>query len=309
MTPARIWLRRIALGLPMMASPLSGCWLTENCHPPHHHVSFELTSVPHVDGGIDCARACQTLASAPDAGASPSWYPTSCREGTDTEGEPVLVCEYYEYLCEGRRPQALLSPTTFASGTTIGSWLAQAAHLESASVPAFSELAVELALHGAPRVLAAHAQRAALDELEHARRVACLARRYGAVPPAVRRTDSAPRSLSELALDNAIEGSVREAYGALTAFSQAQTARDPEVARAFIAIARDEARHALLSDAIHTWTTSRLHARDRRMVDDARREAIDELTRSVEHESAAELRDTLGLPHAERAVDLVRALA
>jgi hypothetical protein len=220
-----------------------------------------------------------------------------------------LVCQYYEYLCSGRRPQSLLPPAVFRCDATIGSWLANAAHLEAASVPAFFELAVELALHGAPAKLSVEAKRAALDEIAHARVVTQLAARGGALPPEVRRSESAPRSLEALALDNAIEGCVREAYGALAAYRQAETAHDLEVAHAFRAIARDEARHALFSDAIQAWVTPQLSVRDRRMVDDARREAVEELTNSVEHEQASELRYALGLADAERAVDLVRALA
>jgi hypothetical protein len=55
------------------------------------------------------------------------------------------------------------------------------------------------------------------------------------------------RSLEELAVENAVEGCVRETYGALTAIWQARTAKDPSVAAAVRRIARDETRHAALS--------------------------------------------------------------
>ncbi len=305
---SRIWMRRIALGLPMVALPIQGCSSVTNCDPPRHQVSFDLGSVIRSDGGIDCASTCRELAVGVDAGVRLA-IPETCHESTDDPSNPRLICTYYEYLCTGRRPQSLVHRSLPVTPSThVGSWLAQTAHLEAASVPAFRELADELALHGAPSELAREARRAADDEVRHAASVTRLAAMYGALPASIQRSPFAARSLRELAFDNATEGCAREAYGALAAVHQANTATDPEVAQAFLAIAQDEARHALLSFAMHDWFTDRLQPRDRRDMEDARRAALDDLVQQLTPEPEPELRGLLGVPEAEQAIALVHML-
>lgn len=305
---ARTWMRRIALGLPIAALPIQGCSSVPECDPPLHEVPFDLASVPRNDGGIDCLSACGELAMGVDAGVQLG-SPETCRESMDDPSNPKLICSYYEYVCVGRRPQALVRRSPLAASTALGSWLAQAAHLEATAISAFHELAGELALHGAPPKLSREARRAANDEVRHAASVARLAVRYGALPAPVERSPFAARSLRDLALDNAIEGCAREAYGALSALHQANAAVDPEVGRTFLAIARDEARHALLAFTMHDWLTDRLRPRDRREVEDARHEALEELAQQLAQNPEPELRTFLGVPNAERSVAMVRALA
>ncbi|HEX7671897.1 MAG TPA: hypothetical protein VF395_20020, partial [Polyangiaceae bacterium] len=65
-------------------------------------------------------------------------------------------------------------------------------------------------------------------------------------------------SLEDLAVENAVEGCVRETYGALLASFQAVRASDSEVATTMDVIARDETRHAALSWAIMHWAVPQL---------------------------------------------------
>jgi rubrerythrin len=151
--------------------------------------------------------------------------------------------------------------------------LAECAQLEAASVPAFLRLARELRQLGAP-MLARAAQRSAQDEVRHTRQMRALSARYHAEPstPQVQRA-ARSRNASEVARDNAVEGCVRETFGALLAWQQAATALDPEVARVMRGIAADETRHAELSWAIAAWLEPQLSARERAAVDAARRSA------------------------------------
>lgn len=148
----------------------------------------------------------------------------------------------------GRRPAGL-------ADTPGSSRLVELARLEAASVVAFERLADELARHGAPPDLSRRARTAAADERRHARAVARLA---GIEVPAVEVAWPGPRSLFDLALENAIEGCVNETFGALLAWHQAAHAHDPHARRVFARIAPDETRHGALAWAIHRWVRPHL---------------------------------------------------
>jgi hypothetical protein len=70
---------------------------------------------------------------------------------------------------------------------------------------------------------------AARDEIRHTRLAVSLARRYGAVPVPVKVEGQRVRSPDAMALENAVEGCVREAFGALIASWQAIAAQDPSI--------------------------------------------------------------------------------
>ena len=103
-----------------------------------------------------------------------------------------------------------------------------------------------------------------------------------------------PRDLESIARENAVEGLVREAYGARVAI-------DP-------AIAADEQRHADLAASVHEWLRPRLPYAARRRVDEARGAARAQLVAECAVEPAPALRDALGLPDATRAVELARLI-
>ena len=173
----------------------------------------------------------------------------------------------------GRRPAGLLVATAPVR-EGLGALFARIARLEAASVPAFERLEVELREHGAPASLLAGCRRAARDEIRHARVMAALARRHGSEPDLPVLLPEAARSLEALATENAIEGCVRETYGALVATYQAMNATDRRIARVMRGIARDETRHAALSWAIDAWVRTRLDAAANARIDRAKIEAL-----------------------------------
>jgi hypothetical protein len=224
-----------------------------------------------------------------------------------SNSEYAEVHAIWDTTCPGgRRPEGLVVASAGAAGA--GELFARVAQLEAASVPAFDLLARELRAHGAPDGLASEAARARADERRHARVVAALARRFGAHPPRPVIPDAEVRTLEAVAADNAAEGCVREAYGALVATHQAARAADPIVRRAMAAIAADETRHAALSFAVDAWARRRLGAAARRRVEDARRAAHAALARDVAAPVPAATAALAGLPDAATAVGLVEAV-
>ncbi|HTL36443.1 MAG TPA: ferritin-like domain-containing protein [Kofleriaceae bacterium] len=193
---------------------------------------------------------------------------------------------------EGRRPAGLVQPRCIEASSAIGAWLAEAAWLEAASIPAFIYLARELDMHGAPRGLARLALAAARDEIRHARMMNAMAARFGGKPPMANVDAPKPRSLEDMAIENAVEGCVRETWGAIVAMWQAERARDRELRAAFRSISKDEARHSALAWAVDSWLSTRLDAAAQKRVADARHHAVRELFEG-EH---SEVHAMLGLP-------------
>lgn len=128
-------------------------------------------------------------------------------------------------------------------------WLA-AARAEHASVPAFEQLAAQLAQLEAPAALIERCHAARADEVRHARRCFALARAYsgvawtGAELPA---PEVGAVELAQLAVASLHDGCVGEGVAADLAVAMAARARDPIVASSLATIADDEARHAELA--------------------------------------------------------------
>jgi hypothetical protein len=176
------------------------------------------------------------------------------------QGPPVVIeCDY---VCiGGRRPNELRCATS--SGSAVGHYLASLSQLEAASVPAFRRMARELSRFGAPRRLVKAAERAAREEVRHARGAAALAKRYGAKRAAFTADVRGERSLEAFATENAVEGCVRETYGALVATWQAREAGDPLVRAHMARIAKEETTHAALAWRTDAWARGKL-AKDAR---------------------------------------------
>jgi hypothetical protein len=184
------------------------------------------------------------------------------------------------------------------------------ARLEAASVDAFRHLRRELVAHGAPRRLVRAAERAARDEVRHARLASALARRYGGSPIPAHVAPGPVRSLEAMAAENAVEGCVREAFGALLAHWQAVCAGDPVIRAAMKRIARDETRHAALALQVDAWAHGRLDARARNRVAEAREGARRELLAEADATYAPPaLRGPLGLPTGKEARALAEQMA
>jgi len=216
-------------------------------------------------------------------------------------GVDVVQCSYCP--APGRRSEGQAEPP--AVGDSPGSFFAYCSSLEHASVHAFRRLARELEAHGAMASLVARARRAAVEESSHARTTRQLARRFGGSPVQTRARRLPVRALAAVALENAVEGCVRETYGALVAKWQARSAQDPQVRRALRTIARDEARHADIAWSVAAWAESRLTAAERRAVREARRRAVEELRCQIASDPPRALVEQAGLP---RAADARRLL-
>jgi hypothetical protein len=196
----------------------------------------------------------------------------------------------------GRRPAGLGDQSASNNPASLGSYFAEMARLEAASVDAFRILRDELRAKGAPKRLVRAAARAARDEIRHTRATSALARRFGSAPraPAIARGEL--RSIEAMALENAVEGCVRETYSALLATRQAERAGDPVVRAALKRIARDETRHAVLSSRVARWLNTRLDERGQRNVERAKQAAVGDLLEAVARESTLAFADVIGLP-------------
>jgi hypothetical protein len=117
------------------------------------------------------------------------------------------------------------------------------------------------------------------------------------------------RSLAAIAVENAVEGCVRETYGALVGLWQARTAGDPVVAAAMKRIAADETRHAELAWKVDAWAAPRLGRAARRRVAEARDNAFAELRAEVARPVPDALVGLAGLPGPAVAVRLLEGLA
>ena len=161
---------------------------------------------------------------------------------------------------------------------------------------AFRILRDEFRANGAQKKLVRAAARAARDEVRHARATGALARRYGATPRPAAIERGALRSIEAMALENAVEGCVRETYGALLATRQAEHATNPVVRASMKRIARDETQHAALSWRIASWLDTRLSPEAKRQVEQAKQTAARDLLSSVATEGALSFAAELGLP-------------
>lgn len=184
-----------------------------------------------------------------------------------------------------------------ADGDDLGAFLASSAYLEAASVHAFRWMADEIEAHGLGADLAAWARRAAREEARHARMMTSLARTLGhPTIPKVKKPARRTRSLEAMALENAVEGCVRETYGALLAIFQAAHASDPRVRATFATIAKDETSHAALAWALAEALDRRLAPAARKRVHTARTRAFEELRAAVGSSFDDDDRAALGHP-------------
>lgn len=208
----------------------------------------------------------------------------------------------------GRRPEGFVLDDAGGASRGLVAYLTELAALEAASIGEFATLRDELTAHGAPRALVAAAEAARRDEIVHARLTQRLARRAGGRPARVALEPRPPRSLEALAVHNAVEGCVRETFGALSATWQARHAADPELARAFARIAEDETRHAAFSWELGAWLDARLDATARARVAEARAREFEGLG-SAQVAPHPEVATRAGVPSAAVARHLLGEMA
>lgn len=210
--------------------------------------------------------------------------------------------------CAGRRPDGLERGRHDRSAGTLARYFAEICHLEGAAVVAFVLLERELREHRAPEELVARAARAARDEVRHAAATGQLARRFGGELSPVSVKLHATRSLFHVALENAVEGCVRETYGALAAHWQARVASDEAARRAWSDIAREETEHAELSRDIDAWLQPQLSAEQRAQIARARRDAMTTLRRELSRPVDADVARVAGVPTPAQAHALLDGL-
>lgn len=281
-------------------------------------------------GGFDCAGICPLDPSCSflprfDGGNDVVCDPygarsaNNCAIGEDVDGGNDLWC-HYGIAANGRRPEGFELSESRRGATRAGRLLGIMAQLEAASVHAFIRLANELRAHGAPPELQARALRAARDEVRHARVMTRLAQSKGSSTGKVRAPSMHVRPLEDIAVENAVEGCVRETFGAALAMVEAETARDAAVRAAMARIAPDETRHAELAWDVGAWLDTQLSDDARARVRLARTQAAEALVKSTQ--SAAESAcvghgggahhgddgDDLGLSSPAHAGGLARAL-
>ena len=240
----------------------------------------------------------------------------SCTIGEKTDSGARAIDCIYQSICEGRRHACVRSrgdvadhdPADPATHDPAAAWLARAAHDEAASVHAFTALGRELAAHGAPPALLARVYAAARDEVRHAALIGALARIRGVAPRTLTIVAPPARGLQAIAVENAIEGCVRETWAALSAAHQADHAADAGLRRTYAEIAADEARHAELAWAIDTWLSGQLAPAARAAVRRARAAAVRELRAQLAATADLPALLALGVPPRARALQLAAGL-
>jgi hypothetical protein len=211
--------------------------------------------------------------------------------------------------CTGRRPAGLHSHSRDRGQSKLGDYLAHCAHLEGASVFAFERLACELNAHGAPLELVDEAISARGDEVRHTLAIGQLARMLGGEPVTPAIASLPLRTLEVIARENAVEGCVRETYGALLGGYQAEHAHNAMLRAALAEIAEDELRHAAFAHRVQRWIMSRLDQGARQRVRHAQQRAVFELAAEAAVASDPELRLTAGLPSPAMARVLIDELS
>jgi hypothetical protein len=136
-----------------------------------------------------------------------------------------------------------------------------------------------------------------------------LARRFGAETATALVRPFRKRGVEAIARENAVEGCVRELYGALVATWQAEHAVDPAVRATMRRVAIDETHHAFLSLEVGRFLEGHLDHAARARVRRAQQRAIGQLSRDVERALPTELLVQAGLPSTTDAQLLVRGLA
>ncbi len=219
----------------------------------------------------------------------------------------VIDCTAEQLYPCGRRPQGHIAEDGGDCAVDLGGFLAHCAHMEAASVFAFSELARQLTDLGAPEALITRCHQAAAEEEEHAEVMGALAARHGHAAEEVRR-EPVVDDLETIATHNAREGCVAETWAALVCARQARSAHDPALREALSTIASDELRHAQLAWDLHVWMLSRLDQPARIRVEAARIQALGDLpAQATMH--AAWIPADLGMPAPEQCVALAARLS
>ncbi|HWB81495.1 MAG TPA: hypothetical protein VG755_41320 [Nannocystaceae bacterium] len=270
----------------------------ENCSDACHAADLGVIIVAcHVEGAM--------------GGSSSGDGSSSSSESGSTTGDPIVTlhCEWTnDCMPADGRGHAAVRSTARAHGDDVGRWVALVAHAEAASVGAFLALRHELRAHDAPQELCDRALAAARDEVGHARAMGRIAARRGIATTRARFARAQVRTLEAIAIENAVEGCVRETWCALRAMAQSTRARDPELRRTMQRIAIDETRHAELAHDLARWLEQQLDDAARDRVRAARDAAVAQLLASLATPLPARMQRDAGLPDPATARTLAEGL-
>lgn len=213
------------------------------------------------------------------------------------------------FIVEGRRPAGMMLPESTPGASIVGDYFARAAYLEAASSVAFTRLGRELEAHGAPDELVDACRSARLAEQRHARSFGRLAQQHGARPVTPKAQTVRIRPLVDVALENIVEGFVRQTYGAAVARFRARSASDFHVRRVMEEIAQDEYVHAELAFDVAIWLQSAIDPLEAAFVEDTLRHAVVALAEELDVEVDAELCARAGVPSRRDALMIWSGLA
>lgn len=243
------------------------------------------------EGSSSTAAGSSSTAADGTAGGSAATTSTSTTDGTSTstsngdgtgapfdpdDGIDCTGCYGRPYITEQRARVASLATTEAWRGEVGVPSLAEvdpaqraalvelwtsAALSEHSSVAGFHRFALDLLAHGAPSELVMGAQRAAMEELEHARACFGLASAYagrsiGPGPMPLGASAPIASTLEELAVWTVHEGCVGETVAAWLASEILEQSEDPAVRAVMAKIAEEEAAHAELAWATLRWALS-----------------------------------------------------
>ncbi len=241
-------------------NPRDAIFLLSN-EMPDHSVICDENNVAKVSDGFNVLTSSGFACGAGSHRDENIVHVSSTGEVTVTES---TIIEYGSAGCAiGRRPEGLIPQKLSSQTNIIGAYFADAARLEAASVFAFERLESELRTYRAPRTLVRDARRARHDEVRHARMTRRIAKKNGSTPAAVHMRRVSNRPWLDFVKENAVEGCIRETFGALVATYQAQHATDKHIKSAMQLIADDETRHASLAWRVAKWAEDKLNAEER----------------------------------------------
>ena len=233
----------------------------------------DVRSVDACETNVDLADLNSDLQSTSDTGNSGDTATTQDTANPKVYGTVDCTGTAVPF-CMGRRPMGHIEHQS--SNQDIGNYFANCAYLEAASVDAFIELAEQLRSWGAPKALIERCMVAAEEERTHTTLMDTLAEAYGGIRPEPSADPQSNTTLFEVALHNAVEGCVQEAWAACVAMHQSLRA-DESLRPIFAQIAKDEIKHAQLSWDLHRWFCAQLSVEEQRQLQQAQINAIRQL--------------------------------
>jgi hypothetical protein len=215
------------------------------------------------------ADSCRVDASCKDQGCSAAdpGQPFACQQKGCAIGRPMTIEGVARASSPARRGDwsaavpvdvAGLAPAVRAA---LAARWREIAALEHASLGSFARFTIQLLALGAPPELVADAQRASLDEVEHARVAYGLASAFAGEPVGPGPLDGAgaaiPTDAPSFVRALVEEACVGETMGVAEALALAADVRDPALAGVHRRIAADEERHAALAWRTLAWILRR----------------------------------------------------